>query len=85
MNIIKKLLELNDPCNAFVIGDMFQSIYGYEKKKDDKQSSIEPIYYYKQLEESFEVRNLTNNYRSYQAIINTAQMWFGNMGEKYKK
>lgn len=85
LEIIKKLLELNDHCNAFVIGDMFQSIYGYEKKKDDKQSSIEPIYYYKQLEESFIVHNLTNNYRSYQAIINTAQMWFDNIGEQYKE
>lgn len=85
LEIIKSLLSLNKPCNAFVIGDMFQSIYGYEKKIDNSQSSIEPIYYYEQLGESFKVPTLTNNYRSYQAIINTAQMWFDNMGEQYKE
>lgn len=89
LEIIKSLLKLNVPCNAFVIGDMFQSIYGYEKKKDDRQSSIEPIDYYRQLENNgifkFSVQKLTYNYRSYQAIIDTAQIWFNNMDEEYER
>lgn len=84
LEIIKSLLTLNTPCNAFVIGDMFQSIYGYEKKKDDQQSSIEPLDYYEQLNDlRFSYHNLSSNYRSYKAIIKTAQQWFEGMAPEY--
>lgn len=93
---IKKLLELNPQAKAFVIGDMFQSIYGYEKKSDAKRlkekkmeyiDSIEPVVYYKRLKEgsNFKEKTLHNNYRSYQSIIDTAQMWFKGMPPKYEK
>ena len=86
LEIIKSLLKLNAPCNAFVVGDMFQSIYGYEKKDDNNHrsqnalsiiNSIEPIEYYKTI--SFEDYYLKCNYRSYQTIINTAESWFDNL------
>ena len=54
LQIILELLKLNQGARAFVIGDMFQSIYGYEKRKDrngqGEQPSIEPIDYYNRLE-----------------------------------
>lgn len=91
--IIKELLKLNTKYNPrakiFVIGDMFQSIYGHEKKKDDCKKSIEPKVYYDELKSDWGESNyveceLKNNYRSSQPIINTAQAWFKGMQEPYK-
>ena len=81
LEIIQKLLELNN-AHAFVIGDMFQSIYGYEKIRDG--GSVEPLDYYDRLN-GFEKYSLTKNYRSTQAIINTAIKWFEGITDAIKK
>lgn len=100
LEIIKNLIKVNSSksaqVKAFVIGDMFQSIYGYEKKSDAKRlikkgmqpiNSIEPIDYYQRMkgESLFREEPLYNNYRSYGDIIKTAEHWFTNLKPLYAK
>ena len=56
----------------FTIGDINQSIYGFDKAKQGHP--MDPVYYYRKLENAIHPKRMcmTTNYRSYQGILDEA-------------
>lgn len=78
LRILQRLVEL-DSARIFVIGDPNQSIYGYEKIKE--KGDMNPWSYYEMFDKIFNPKKyyLSENFRSYPAIIDYAQQVLPNL------
>lgn len=81
LNSLLYLHEMFPKARFFTIGDINQSIYGFDRveKKDDLNPAkyaelLDPRPYYRQLEAALHPQNMTmaTNYRSYQKILDAA-------------
>jgi RecQ family ATP-dependent DNA helicase len=73
LNAMKAFRKIYPDVFFFTIGDKNQSIYGFDKK--NAGYSMNPDYYYKQLESEIHPNTMTmnTNYRSYQKILDCAK------------
>jgi ATP-dependent DNA helicase RecQ len=72
LQIRKLLTRGSTKPRLFTIGDINQSIYGYERAAQNLP--MDPIYYYNELRKAIRPKemHMTTNYRSYQGILDAA-------------
>jgi DNA helicase II / ATP-dependent DNA helicase PcrA len=78
-DVIKLLCSENDVPNLFVVGDDDQSIYRFQGASMENMQSVEKNY------PSLVKIKLTQNYRSYAEILNTAEQFINHNTERLKK
>ncbi|MBO7447156.1 DEAD/DEAH box helicase [bacterium] len=75
VDAMKEFKTIYPNVKFFTVGDKNQSIYGFDKKISGIPESIDPQYYYKQLEVFIDPKEykLLKNYRSYPEILNASK------------